>query len=113
MYEYLSPDQLRTLASHDDPDVRHLVEDARQYAAELLRTRFRAYGETFFGDPEPPELPRLLWQAIQEGPKTLSEDAVMELDRLARVADGWWRGGDQGGLEFVSLEEWRADYEEE
>jgi hypothetical protein len=112
VYEYLTPDQLKALATHEDPDVRHLVEDARQYAAELLRARFRVCGEMFFNDPEPPELPRLLWQTIQEGPQSLTEDAVVELDRLARAADGWWRAGDQGGMEFVSLAEWEADYEE-
>lgn len=112
MYEFLSQDKVAELAAHDDPDVRHLAEDARQLAAELLLARFRALGERFFKEADPPELPRLLWQAVQEGPKELSEEEVEELERLSALAAGWWRPGDRGAMELVDLDEWRETYRE-
>lgn len=112
MYEFLSPDKLTELAAHEDPDVRHLAEDARQLAAELLLARFRVYGERFFKEADPPELPRLLWQAVEEGPKELSEEEVEELGRLSTCASGWWRPGDRGAMELVDLDEWRTIYQE-
>lgn len=112
MYQYLPPEKLDELAAHDDPDVRHLAEDVRQYAGELLLKRFREYGQRFFQDPNAPELPRLLWQAVQEGPEELSEEEVAELEHLARTANGWWRPGDRQAMQLVDLQTWIADYAE-
>lgn len=110
MYEYLPSREIERLGAHDDPDVRHLAQDLRQYAAELLLVRFHTYGERFFQEPEPPELPRLLWKALQDGPQQLTEDEVEELERLAHIADGWWTIGDRGALELVQLDQWEEDY---
>lgn len=113
MYEFLSRDELVALEEHESVTVRHLVEDARQLASELLLARMQEYGVQVLGDGNAPELPRLLWQAVLEGPKTLSDEQVGELERLAHTAQGWWRFGERKAWELVTLTEWEAEYEEE
>lgn len=106
---YLSSPRLKALASHDDAEVRHLVETCRQLAAELLLARMQRLSAEHLGDRNDPEAPKILWDAVQKGPQVLGEDVVHELTELSGLADGWWKFS-EGDPELVSLEVWAQEY---
>lgn len=113
MYDYLTPEGLRALASSDDASARHAVEDIRELSRQLLLHKMRAYGRALFNDDTSDDLPYILWRAIEDGPQTLTEEDVSDLQRLAETCDGWWLfGGVREFPEFVELKGWRDLYEE-
>lgn len=113
MYDFLTPEGLTELAASDDAGARHAAEDIRELSRRLLLHEMRAHGRALFNDDTADDIPYILWRAVEEGPKTLSEDAVTELLRLAEACDGWWLfGGIREYPEFVELAGWRETYAE-
>ncbi len=109
MYTYLTSKEVGAFLHHEDRAVIHLAQDLQSTASELLLARMQKYGRLILKNEMDPELAFMLWRAVTEGARILSEDEVNELQRLAETADGWWRT-DGEMPEFVELTQWKVDY---
>ena len=110
LYDYLPPEALAALARHPDTVVRHAIEDVRQMAQELLLARMRELGFRYRQEWDDPQTPYLLWQAVQEGPESVTEAECMELERLHKVCNGWWLYGRTATPEFLDAAAWAEEY---
>jgi hypothetical protein len=112
MFEYITDEALDLLDQSDHAVVREGAQNIRALAGELLLARMRELGIRYLQDAAAPGLARLLWQAVQEGPKVMSETEVTELANLSRLAGGWWRPNHLDIQELVPLDDWRNEYAE-
>lgn len=112
MYDYLVPEVLDALERHHDSLVRHAVEDLRQANQELLLAKMREISFRYLQNWDDPQAPHMLWQAVEEGPESITEAECLELDRLRRTARGWWIFGASATPEFLDTAAWIEEYRE-
>lgn len=108
----LTSEEIRELEGDDNPKVRLLSQLVRDLAREHLLYYMRHLSNQYYHTPTHPEFPRKLWRAVEEGPKTMTEDEVRLVYELSLVAQGWWRylGTPTEPPEFVSEEIWKQEY---
>jgi hypothetical protein len=106
---YLNHEELESLASDDNDNVRKLVDLLRDLAGERLLDRMRDLGRKYLNDSEASGLDRALWYAVENGPARLDSEEVGDLEQLSQMAGGWWRL-DGPEPEFLSFEEWTEIY---
>lgn len=112
MHEYISLSDIEELEGSDFPPSRHAAEEIKYLAAELLLAKTRELGLRYLQNASAPELPRLLWQAVAEGPEVITELEVAELAALSTLSGGWWRPNHIEIQEHVPLKQWEEEYEE-
>lgn len=103
--EFYNDRDLTQLAQSDDPRLRKLVLQHRELGKSALLSYMAILGSKYLGNGGHPALGRVLYKALQEGPKTLTEEEVGELSQMAQIAGGFWDTDPEP--EFRTFEEWR------
>lgn len=88
---------------------RRVVERHAWATRHLLRSTVSLLAVELTGQLPNEETPFQLWQAVRENPEAISEQVATTLDALSFETHGWVVLQD-GQLEPVPLDEWRAMY---
>lgn len=112
MLPMITKDDLSELEQDDNPKVRVLVQLTRELAKDYLFYYTRHLAYMYLHSPTHPDMPMLLWRAVEEGPQVMTEEEVGTVAVLADTAQGWWRylGTPTEQPLFVPMDEWLQEY---
>lgn len=104
--DYYNDHELNELAKSESPQLRKLVAQHRELGRSALLSYMAILGSKYLGDGAHPALGRVLYKALLEGPKQLTEEEVGELAQMSQIAGGFWDTDPEP--EFKTFEEWRG-----
>jgi len=101
--------ELNELSVSDDEHIRRLVLELRVVAQDFLLARIYELSKKYL-DGELYGIDIALWRALQDGPKSIDEEDLIDLNKLTELAGGWWSFESTLEPVFLNKEEWENYY---
>lgn len=109
--DYCTHAELAEFEKSDNSDVRRLAAHYRALGKEHLKSRMRELAQAYVEDV-PADWGHAVWRAIIDGPVSMTEEEVNEVDQLGQIAGGWYDySKNQNEPEFVEREDWLDLYD--